>query len=99
LLPETVHGEVVRHDVGEDRVLSANVLVSWIGKAAVRFRVLFVLREYLNDFLRLRVGRRSEEHRVEEAEDRSVGADAEGEDDYCRGREPGRLVELPEGEL
>ena len=42
-LAEPDHRKVVRHHVGENSILGANVLVSRVGKAAIRFRILFVL--------------------------------------------------------
>src|SRR5437588_2949651 len=98
-LAEADHGEVVRHHVGEDRILAADVLVGRIRKTAKRFRILFVLRENLNDFLRFRVRRWREKHRVDEAEHRGVRADAERENDHSRGGESWRLEKLPDSEL
>src|SRR2546430_1560728 len=98
LLAESDHSEVVGHDIGEDGVLGADVLVSRVGKAAIRFRVPFVLRENLDDFLRLRIRRRREEHRVDEAEHGGIRADAERENDGSRGRKSWRLEKLAESE-
>ena len=98
-LAEADHGEVVRHHVGEDRILAADVLVGRIRKTAICFRVLLVLRENLDDFLRFRVRRWREKHRVDEAEHRGVRADAERENDHSRGGESWRLEKLSDSEL
>src|ERR1700682_5896782 len=49
-LAEADQREIVSHRVGEDGVLFADVLKSWIRKAVESFRVLLVLRKELHYF-------------------------------------------------
>src|SRR5204863_2872209 len=79
--------------------LLPDVAISRVGKSPIRFRVLFVLRKNLHDFVRAGVAGGREEHRVDETEDSRVRADPEGEDDDSRNGETRRLDQLPDREF
>ena len=98
-LADPDHAQIVPEDVGEDRVLFADVAVGGIRKFAERFRILFVLGKELNDLRRIVVMGRSKQHRIDETEDGGVRADAERENDHRRDGEPRRLPKLPKSEL
>ena len=94
LLTETDHPKIVRQHLREDCVLLANVAVGGIRKLAERFWILFVLRKELHNLRRLRVTGRLKQHRVDEAENGGVRANAKGENDHSRDGEPRRLHKL-----
>ena len=63
LLADADQREIVSHRVGKDRVLFFDIAISGIGKRAVRFGTLFVLRKYLHQLGRLGVSRRRKEQK------------------------------------
>jgi hypothetical protein len=47
--------------------------------------------EHQNDLIGIRIRKRSQKHRIDNAENRGAGADAQGKSDYSGGGEGGRL--------
>ena len=95
-LADPDHAQIVTEDVGEDRVLFADVAVGGIRKFAERFRILFVLGKELHDLRRLSVGGRTKQHGVDETENGGVHPNAEGEHNDSGDGKPRRFPKLPE---
>ncbi len=90
-LAEADHRDVMPGDAGKGRVLLANIVQRRIRKGAEHFRVLHVLRKNLDQLVRPRVAGRREQHRMDQAEDGGIGADAEGKHQHGRDCEARRL--------
>ncbi len=86
-LAQTDQREVETHCVAEDRVLLADVEISWIRKSAISFGIFLVLGKELHHFVRLGVSGRGKEKRVNQAEHGRVRANAEREHRDRRNRE------------
>src|SRR5262249_15404240 len=72
--------ELIRGDTGEDIILLAPILEIWDRSRALN-HVRFVLPDF-DESLRLPERQRAQQHRIYDAEDRAVGADAERQRNY-----------------
>src|SRR5205085_10080969 len=97
-LAETDQREIESHGVAEDGVLLADVTIRWIRKTAEFLRILLVVGEDLQHFVRLGVSWRSEEKCIYQAEHGGVGADPKGQHEHGREGEAWRLDELARSE-
>src|ERR1039458_736594 len=61
------------------------------GNALQRVRPIHWNMEHQNDLIGIRIRKRSQKHRIDNAENRGAGADAQGKSDYSGGGEGGRL--------
>ena len=91
---ESDHADVVRGYARENGILCANIEQGGIGKGPETFRVLFVLGENLDEFMRLRITRPLKEHCIHQTEDGGIRADAKREHENGSDGEARRLDQL-----
>src|SRR5207237_6507291 len=88
------HADIVRGYARENGILCANIEQGGIGKGPETFRVLFVLGENLDEFMRLRITRRLKEHCIHQTEDGGIRADAKREHENGSDGEARRFDQL-----
>jgi len=91
-------GEVLGGELAEDRLPVAVVHEPRRRQRDLDDAAILRVRVHVDDAILIGVGQTAQEQVVDEAEDRRVQADPEGEGEQREQREPRRLQELPDGE-
>ena len=95
--PRPVHVKALKAEqrqVAEHLLARCHLEVARMGEADARELLRLVRRAQPDEAIGLAIGERAQEHRVDDAEERHVGADAERQAEHGHQREPGRLEQL-----